>query len=47
MSRKKVNKSEVIRRYFTAGLSVKEIKEKINKNRQYLYIIDALSVRFQ
>lgn len=28
MSRKKVNKSEVIRRYFTAGLSVKEIKEK-------------------
>lgn len=28
MSRKKVNKSEVIRKYFTAGLSVKEIKEK-------------------
>jgi len=28
MSRRKVNKSEVIRRYFTAGLSVKEIKEK-------------------
>ena len=28
MSRRKVNKSEVIRKYFTAGLSVKEIKEK-------------------
>ena len=28
MSSRKVNKSEVIRKYFTAGLSVKEIKEK-------------------
>lgn len=28
MSRRKVNKSEVIRKYFAAGLSVKEIKAK-------------------
>jgi len=28
VSSRKVNKSEVIRKYFTAGLSVKEIKEK-------------------
>jgi len=39
VSDKKVNKSEVIREYFTAGLSIKEIKEKTGYKDSFVRLV--------